>query len=310
MKTNYLHKIKSPVFLLSGIFLVILTSCGSYQKTTESRDEKSDNGSNSQALYYKNYFSSLKEENEEVITDIENYSSATNDSTEVAMRSNAAWGSSNENVTINVYDNSWGWNPWYGMGWYYPMYAGWGWSFGWGWNSWAWGGYYPYVGGYWPYYGGYAYHGHYGYNNHFYGNSHNNSPNRYFSNGSIDRGRSFVGSDRGRNTFVNGRNNSRGAAIRASNSGNTRPTTYSTRSTSRNTQYNPAIRNSGSTRNNQVAPSTSRNNNYTPSTRNSGVRSQPSSAPNRNYTPSGGGGSRPSGTGGGGRSSGGGGRRG
>jgi len=144
MKTIYFSSKKSSIYSVLGLFALVLTSCGSYQnksyydndgvygseaKKTAANEDQKDNAK------YKEYFSSLNKENQEVFTDVENYTSndSINKNSENQSNSYNSWGSnSNETVVVNVYDNSWGWNYW--NNYWYGNY--------WGWNNWGWNGYY------------------------------------------------------------------------------------------------------------------------------------------------------------------------
>ena len=120
--TNYITRL---VLFFSGMLFV---SCGSYQNSSyyDNDDVYRSSGRNNEVASnnveqnntnqaYQNYFKSKQlNAEEEVFTDVESYSSV-EDSTVTSERnydSNAAWGSNPSSVTVNVYDNNWGWNYW------------------------------------------------------------------------------------------------------------------------------------------------------------------------------------------------------
>lgn len=309
MKTYYAHLKSLRAWSVFGLVAAMTASCGSYQNTSYydkdgvygsagsdvRKKETASTTANNQG--YKDYFDS-KQESSEVFTDVDNYTSAT-DSTDTTYRyasDNAGWGSSSENVVVNVYDNSWGWNYWNtpAWGWYG---SGWNWNIGWGWNSWygpGWG-WNSWYGPGWGYYGGWGWGGYYGHHHH---------GNYAYSLGRRGSGYNYgVNSGRRNNSYaaVGGRSGSRNYGRSAVNNGGRRSvTSYSTRNSgTRNTNYSTS--NSSSTRNNS---------NYTPSR-----SSSSSSGSSRSYNSGSSGGSRSSGgsyggsSGGGGRSGGGGGGR-
>ena len=126
--------------------LFIATSCGTYQNKTfyendgiyassSNIDRKEEVAQpNSVGESYQSYFRTRRMELEdEVVTDVENYSSV--DTTQTNYARQGSWGDNSSDVIVNVYDNSWawggagwgggwGWNSWYGPGW------GWGWGWG------------------------------------------------------------------------------------------------------------------------------------------------------------------------------------
>ena len=319
MKTNF-STLRTSVYSTLGLFSILLTSCGTSQSTTyNDRDGIYGATANteparaaSQGDQYKEYFGSLQENNEpdQIFTDVENYRS---DDYENAQTTNenydagyGAWGSNPENVTVNVYDNSWGWGGW---GWNNYWYSGyWGWNLGWGWNSWYGPAYYGW--GFSPYaYNGWGYGGWYNYYPYGYGHGYYN--NGYAYNGRRSSGYRNVVTTGGRNSYYSG---TRARSNNWNNATRTRTgTRYSTYNTPRNntsvrTPSNSNSRDYGTPRSNtrtQSQYNTPRNNsatrNYGNSTRNNSYT--PSSSPSRSYSGSGGGN-----YGGGGRS-GGGGRR-
>ena len=296
MKTYYLFSRRLSLFSVLGILTITATSCGSYQNSSyyddgiygssENKPTQNTTETNSDSKY-KEYFS-----NAEIFTDVDNYSNVSTDSVSNGQaydRSNAGWGENAQSITVNVYDNNWGWGYW--NNYWYGSYWGWGWNnwygpgWGWGWNSWygpSWNvgwGWNSWNNWYGPGWGGYYGHNHWGsyYNGgrrgtaYSYGNRLNSSyNNRYQSNG-VRSNRSFN-------------------APRSSNF-NTRPNTTPVRT------------------NSNTAPTRTNINNSSSQPRNS-VRTQTQSTPSRSYTPSSNyGGGRSSGGGGsygGGRSSGGG----
>ena len=182
---------KTKLFLLI-LLMLVFTSCGSFNSSGFTSNDgiytknKSnvDNNSNTNGLYYKDYFDQKAQEyglntetNDSIITDINSYSSTTNTNV-VYNTSYGSWGDNPDSVNINFRDrnfigaywnsyyspfymNSWYMSPW-DYNFFYPFYSY---------------GYYPY--GYYPYgrYGRYSYwdyifrpyygYGGYGYNNHY-----------------------------------------------------------------------------------------------------------------------------------------------
>ena len=303
MKTNYFSNQKLSIYSLFGFF-IILSSCGSYQNSSyyetdgiygssEKKITEPTVIQDSPNNKYKEYFSSLNKEYEEseIFTNVDNYNSSPNDSIVNNERNynteNASWGSNPQSVTINVYDNNWGYNNWnnywYGNYWGYNNWYGPSWGFGW--NSW----YGPNWGwglGWNNWYGG----GYYGWNN-GYGNG-------YYNNYSHAQGRRGSSYSSGITSTRNGnRSNNvgrRGSSVATGTRSNTFTTTRSQTST-RNTNFNTTRNNSTRNNNSNVSPTNS-------------VRTQTS--PTRSYTPSSnyGSGRSSSGSGFGGGSSSGGGR--
>jgi CHASE3 domain sensor protein len=134
MKTNIFFLKKSSFLFVVGCLSTLFYSCGSYQNSsyydndgiyadqqnrTAQPVQKSSNNNQ-----YKEYFSSLNQEAQEVFTDVESYSSVqpeqTTNQTENSI-SYSSWGNNPQNVTVNVYDNNGGlanWNNyWYGNYW-------------------------------------------------------------------------------------------------------------------------------------------------------------------------------------------------
>ena len=74
MKTNYFIKEKSAIYTLFGLLALVVTSCGSYQNKSYYDNDGIYGGgernvateTNSNNAYYREYFSSLNKENEEI----------------------------------------------------------------------------------------------------------------------------------------------------------------------------------------------------------------------------------------------------
>ncbi len=222
MRTKITSIKKALPILLSGMFLILFSACGTHnngygdndgiytseEKATTVNDSQKDDKTN----YYKQYFKSkngtydeLPEEGA-IFTDIEAYS--TTDTIDedgyIVIEENddyGAWGSNSDDVTVNVYNYGgygygyWHQPYWYG-GWGYHNYwysPYWGISYGWG---------YPYYGGYYcsPYYGGYYnpyyYHGYGYYNNIAYNRGRRNTD--YLASRNYSRNRSNATRDIGR----------------------------------------------------------------------------------------------------------------
>ena len=323
MKTNYISTKSLSVFSLIGLVGLLVTSCGSYQNTSyydrdgiynSSRNNDNRVATSASSQEYRNYFESRIEpinDSTEVFTDVDSYSS--NYQNEADYNTGyASWGGNSDNITVNVYDNNWGWNNWGYAGWYGP---GWG----MGWNNWygtswgfGWGGWY---GGGWGWNSWYGYpygYGYGGWNNHYYHN------NYAYSNGR--RGQSY---NDGRRNYLSrsetstrgSRNYNNGTSVRRTNSTSVRNSNF-TRNSNFNSTRNSGTRNNNfnSTRNttrynnSNAAPSRNNNSNAAPTRTSSPSRNNNySPAPTRSSGSSGGGGGRSGGSsgGGGGRSSGG-----
>ena len=175
MKANlpFLRDLNS--FSLLGLLSLFIVSCGSYQNTSyydndgvyssaERENTPVENKYSEQNMEkgneYASQFKNMQNEYD-YFTDVENYSS-NNQDTVVVIENNsgysrdyAGWGNNDHNVTINYYDNNWGynnwgWNSWYGNNWGYNnwyspygvyygnpyAYNGWNWGWNLGWNSW------------------------------------------------------------------------------------------------------------------------------------------------------------------------------
>lgn len=358
MKTNFFLTKNSSIYSILGFFALLATSCGSYQNTSyydndgvygSAEKPRPEEGSKANSGYYKDYFSSLNKENQQVFTDVEKYSSYNDtlkksntnpNTTEVQNTTGyASWGSNPDNITVNIYNTGWGYNSWYGPNWgyyggYYGNYWGynnwygnyWGytpsWAWSWGWNSWygpSWYGYYGY--GYYPY--GYGYYGSsWGWNNGYLGHTYAHSGGR--------RNTDFTGTGIGspnRSTMTNGGRSALGGT-RVVGEPSSVPRNYNNTGTPRS-NYSPRTNETVSPR--PTTPNSNYNNyntprSYTPSTPSTpssprsydSPRSYTPSTPRsydspRSYSPSGGGsyggGGGSYGGGGGGRSGGGGGRR-
>lgn len=332
MKTNISIRQNSNHFYLLGLLSLLLASCGSYQNSSyhdndgvygnssSNRYVQQSTGTNNQ---YKDYFRSLQDDNQptEIFTDVDNYTNyAENDSTQTASVGYPAWGSSNSEVSVNVYSDP-TWSFGFGMG--YPYY-GWGYGGYWGW------GYPGYWGGGWGYpsywgpgwgYPGYWGGGYYGYNNYnysygrrgsaaYYGNRNYASNRNYTSNRGYTSNRNYTTN---RNTYNSNRNyttnrssNGYSDFRRSStvNRGTSSPTFTNRRANTNSVDYNAGRRSYNNSSN------TTTNRSYTPSNNSNSSRSYTPSSPSRSMN-SGGGSMRSSGGGGGGgmRSGGGGGGR-
>jgi hypothetical protein len=143
---NYLN---SRINLVGALCLLMgLTSCGSYQYVGYEDDgiygssertievvevAPTQETQNTNSEYYQNYFreKALELDNmntdELIFTDIDEYESSAIENDSLDYQGFGGWGQTSDNVTINIIDNSWGWN------------AGLGWNAGWGWNNWGWG---------------------------------------------------------------------------------------------------------------------------------------------------------------------------
>ena len=173
--TSTLKKL-SVLFMVFGA-LLMLSSCGAYQYVGYDNDgiyssdevvvdvnKAATNRTNDN--YYANYFeehvseAQLLQDESEVFTDIDSYSSVTVvDNEAEIIEDYGGWGQVNDQVTINYYNtgwnnwgwgrnpwfwnygfdygwSTWGWNRWYGNIWYSP----WAWNggYGWGYNNWGW----------------------------------------------------------------------------------------------------------------------------------------------------------------------------
>ena len=149
MKTFYTSIQKSIPFLIMGMFVLLLTSCGAHNNGYSSSDrnnttdetvtsnEEAEAAENDKSNYYKQYFKSkesayadvLEEESEEsaIFTDIDAYKTSETldeDGYVVIEEKNneyeegyGAWGSNSDNVTINIYGGGhYGYGGYYGYG--------------------------------------------------------------------------------------------------------------------------------------------------------------------------------------------------
>ncbi|MFC5044473.1 hypothetical protein ACFSTE_14970 [Aquimarina hainanensis] len=299
---NYFQKHHVLGFFLAAA-LLMLTSCGSYQyasydddgiyndtrsqtntETIPSRNTTPAQTSGAAANNkYASYFSAKSAQYENIdgpgaiFTEVDDYASI-NGTTEIDTTvtglqyhaSQPSWGSTHDNVSVNIintggfYNPFWGgigfYDPWYGYGWnsFYGPYN-WGWNWGWG-PNWGWGfsyNFFPYNRFYGPYYRpffrsryGYAFHrgargayvGRYnalGRNAYSRGYNRSRSTSRY--SGTRSRSNTYSGS-RSRSSNYNGR------------STRSRTSNYGTRgNSSRSRNYS-----SGSSRSRSYSPSRSR----------------------------------------------------
>jgi hypothetical protein len=260
MKTNYFSSSKSTSFfyLILG-FSMVLVSCGTYKNSTYydrdgiyGSEDNETKRTEKNVDKYKDYFSALREKNEQeqVFTDVENYSSiqdTVNNKSEKTTSNYSGWGNNQQPINVTIYENNWGWNNYgYNSHWNYGWNWNLGWNswygpsigYGWGWNNWygpnfgyyGWG----YNNYYHPYYGYYGYNGYYG-NNWYYGYydnpryySYSNGPRGGRVNGRVsgryDFGRSGIASGRDnysvgrRSNITNGTRNSDQISPRSYNS--------------------------------------------------------------------------------------------
>ena len=231
MKTITFFSRKATHYSLIGFLSVLITSCGSYQNSSY-YDSDGIYGNTAKekpsvaSTQYKNYFSSLQENNDVL-----------NDTIKIQNQ-----GYKETNI-VNVYNDPWnmsfgmgfgyGWgDPFFGFGWGYPGYGwgypgyGWGWGagFGWGYPGWGWG--YPGYGWGYPVYG---YNNNYSYNSSRRGSSYANGVNggRYSQTGVNSTNR-----NRGTN-YSNVRNRDVNSATRNSSSFMTRDYTQNQNNSSR-----------------------------------------------------------------------------
>tara|TARA_R110002020_G_scaffold91560_3_gene222442 strand:+ start:49317 stop:50507 length:1191 start_codon:yes stop_codon:yes gene_type:complete len=207
------HKILKMISVIA-VTMLLMVSCGSYQQASyyddgiyagngpavESRQQYGQRANQTENNAYGTYFGEKADEYQdilesEVFTDVDSYSSGvSNDSLQVVEGDNyyarnntydgqPGWGDNPTNVSINIYDDNWGLNGFYGLGWggYYgwggynalywnnPWYGGWGFGGPWGYNSWAYANPWFYGGGW-----GYGYYN-YGWNRPWYGSYYNRS---------------------------------------------------------------------------------------------------------------------------------------
>jgi len=318
MKTNCIsYPTPSPLFLISFISILFLSSCGSYQNssyydtdgiygTTEAGMRKRAIQQES-AIAYENYFNALQDTKDttSVFTDVASYNSYSNTNDQENPTSYPSWGSNSQNININYYPSNLGW----ALGFGYP-YVNYGWR-----NSYF-GGFYPF--NYWndPYMMGWGYTNYFGFNyypNHYWGYQNfysypgNYQRERVFSYNNSRRGSNYnqsrpSGIEIGRREIQNSNSTNRNSF----NRNNIGPTFSRNSSNFQNQNY--INNNIGRSRQNKSSST-----NTTPVRTNSRSNSNPSRtytpSNNDNYTPSRSMDSNSSNSGGG-RSSDGGGRRG
>ena len=339
MKTNYFSSAKSTsIFYLILGFSLLMVSCGSYKSSTYydrdgiyGSDENENKTTEKNVDKYKDYYSTLREKNEQeqVFTDVENYSSiqdSVNNQTGTEKSNFSGWGNNQQPINITIYDNNWGWNNYgynsywnngwnWNLGWnsWYGTSIGYGWGWnnwygpnmgiGWGWNNW----YGPNIGYGWgfnnfynPYYG---YNGYYGYNSNSFQYSYSNGIRGGRSAGRVsgryDFGRSGIASTR--DDYSVGRRSNVSNGVRNSDQISPR-SNYSVRSNDANPRsinntprnYTPTRSDTSTPRGDSESPRS-----YTPVRVESSTPRGESSSP-RSYSPSSGGG----GSFGGGRSGG------
>ncbi len=307
---------KLPLYLaLSSLF--VLASCGSYQYVGYDNDGiYSSPNQNSvtttteaptadQSSYYRGYFAEKSKKYEDiaadenvVFTDIDSYEGDYNDVTgEVEYAEGyAGWGGNSDNVTINVYDNSWGMNNWgWNNGWGFG-FNNWGWNNGWGngWNNWGWNNGWGFGFNNWgPGWNNWGYNAGFGWCAPFYGN------NAYYQN-NIAYNSTRRGNYAPNNGRSNVQNNTRNSASRRAS------TTRNSDTRNASTRYNSSIRNSSrrynpensvrSTRSDSRAANSTRSNNnvrstrsntraYSPNTRSSSTRSNSTRSNTRMSSP-------------------------
>jgi hypothetical protein len=328
MKTSTTLRQNSSHFYLIGLLSFLLASCGSYQNTSYQDNDGVYGGSqrtyaqtaNNTNNQYKDYFRSLQDDNQptEIFTDVDSYGNyAQNDSTQTTATAYPAWGSSNSEVSVNVYsDPTWsigfgfGYGyPYYGWGyggyWGYPSYWGPGWGYpGWGYPGWGYPGYYrPYYNNYSYNYGrrgSAAYYGgrNYGYDRNYTGRGNYNR--NYTTNRSYNTNRRDYTTNRS-NGYTDFR---RSSTVNGRSYNSTNPTFTDRRGSS--AQYN------GGDYNRRSSSTTNSNRSYNYNNSNSSPARSYSPSPSRSMNSGGGGSMRSSGGGGGGGRSyggGGGGRR-
>lgn len=310
MKTNYFFSAKSiSIYLIIGLISSVITSCASFKNSSYtdrdgiygSDDNGTENRAANNSYKYKEYFSSLRDNNtqEEIFTKIDNYATTTdtlinkNNNTESYSSGYAGWGNNSQPTNVTIYNNNWGWNNYgYGTHWNYGWNWNLGWNswygpsigYGWGWNNWY-GANYGYYG--WGYNSNYYYDNYYpyygGYNNH---NSYSigirgRSSGRYY-NGRVSE--NYVS-----NNFSVGRRNSISNTEAIPRRVNTNPRNYvpirEEVSSPRNTNvaprnYNPIREDTPSPRGENYTPRS-----YTPTRSDSSPRSE-SYSPPRSYSPS------------------------
>lgn len=340
MLKSLLHNaLRTPSILMVGA--LFMASCGSYQQASYYDDGIYSNNNrvvgvekrNAEAVrieeqennIYGDYFGEKANEygeilESEIFTDIDSYSSQmANDTIPYGEQTdyfaynnnyngNPGWGDNPSSVSINIYDNSWGWGGYYGWnapyfawgwGYNYPYYNWtWGWYNPWRYNRWGWAGYYGwggYYGRYWnrpyynrgPYIRGYAYmSGRRGYNSRIPGTTLSSRTNAYSSRVRSNSGRSNAIVSRNK-TLANrsSKGYSSTSAVRRSISADAVARNQNYR-TSRSTRTSPGYsRSSGTYRSYGTSPSTRSSRSYNrssvPSSRSYQSRS---TTPSRNYS--------------------------
>ncbi len=167
MQTMYSNLKRYLPVVLTGVFALLLTSCGSYyqagyedgiyeSRNSTTANEASNEEGTDKANYYKQYFQSKANtfsnvpEEGAIFTDVEAYSTTESLDEEgyVVVEENqeyqntgyGGWGTNPEGVTVNIYNtqpflfNRWGW------GWNSPFWYGGAWGPYWNWNNPYWGG--------------------------------------------------------------------------------------------------------------------------------------------------------------------------
>ncbi|WP_203295929.1 hypothetical protein [Luteirhabdus pelagi] len=184
----YFKKLTKGPFL--ALIATLLVSCGTYNEDYYDSDGIYNDGQQvsetetpvDKTNYYKQYFQTKAAQYQDVpeedviFTDIEAYSTTEyiDDEGYIITEDNrgyeesyGAWGSNAQDVTVNIYNDNWGWGfgywntPYWGFNsfWGYPygFYRPWGTGFGWGWG---WG--QPFYGGFYGYGWGHPFYGNYG----------------------------------------------------------------------------------------------------------------------------------------------------
>ena len=295
MKTNYFSSVKSiSIYSIIGLISVLMASCGSFKNSSYydkdgiyGYDESINNNKveNNHSDKYKEYFSSLRQDNQqgEVFMDVDNYST-NKDSININNNENysssySGWGNNQQPINVTIYDNNWGWNNFgYGSFWNYGWNWNLGWNswygpsfgYGWGWNNWYGPNYGLYGWGYNNYFNNYYYpyyNGNYGNYSYSYGIRGRSSGRvgGYYNNGirSENDTRNNYTIGRG-NTVSNGVRNSNGITPRRNEISTTRdeisnPRSYTPTRTENNTprNYTPTRSETPSPRSESYSPSPS-----------------------------------------------------
>lgn len=246
MKSYYISQFKNSMFLSIG--LLFFVACGSY-KNTSYYDSDGVYGSAEKPIQKKErvYIQEIKVEDnkyaqqfksmqiysddEQYLTDVDAYAtdSVRVDTVYIERKQYASWGdNSTDDVTINVYNNGWGYNDWwyqsYWNTWYRPRFS-WNMNIGWSYNyygpSWGWGWNSPYYWDY-PYYGGY-------YNPYYYGNAYYGG--YYYGRNNVAYNNGVRGGNRSSNIYGSGSRTSYSQSGRATTYENPRGTSTNPRST-------------------------------------------------------------------------------